>query len=414
MSYRRLCASCAAGLVFLAHIGCGHAPPSGLAPPAVVVQVQQPLVKQITDYDPYTGRTSAVKTVEVRGRAKGHLLNVNFEDGAYVHGTEELRSAVVGACGLMVSGLGNGPLLAAATLYPGRGSVDLLFQIDPRPAKAALDQADAQLAAAEAALKLANAELARTRSLVPKGAASREELDVVTGKQAVSAAEVLKAKANLESAALDLAYTRVYAPISGRISKALVKEGNLIGPETLLTTIVSVDPIYVEFPVDERALLRYARRKADGKEDNPENLKAQRVPVELTLADDLRYPYPGILDFADNQVNPNTGTILARAVFPDPQRTLVPGLFARVRIPISDPYKALLITERAIGTDQGLKYVLIVNDQGIVKRRDVKLGTLHNGLRVVEEGLTADDWVIVNGMQRARVDSKVEVTREPR
>jgi multidrug efflux system membrane fusion protein len=414
MNPRRLSTCCAAlSLLVAVAAGCNQGPSTGLAPPAVVVQVAQPIVEKITDYDMYTGRTSAVKTVEVRARARGHLQTVYFQDGAFVQGPEEMRNQVVATCGVLAAPLAPRSLLAASGLYPGRGDTTLLFLIDPRPYQAALDQAKAQLVSAEANYKEAKAVEVRTNKLVTTGASTREQVDVDAGKAAVAAADVLKAKANLESARLDLDYTRVTAPITGRISKALVREGNLIAPETLLTTIVTVDPIFVDFPVDERALIRYIRKNLDekGKQAPPERIREERVPVFLTVGDDMKYPHPGVLDFADNQLSATTGTILARAIFPNPERMLVANMFARVRIPVSDPYRALLVNERAINTDQGRKYVLVVNDQGIVKRREVTLGTLHSGLRVIEDGVKAGEWVIVNGVQRAREDAKVEVNR---
>lgn len=361
--------------------GCGRtdSPPDGGGAPTV--HVSQPLVREITDYDSFTGRVVAVKTEDVRSRVRGHLVRVAIQDGQIV--------------------------------TPG----ELLFEIDPRPYKAALDKAEAQQAAAEASLKLANAELARARQLLTKGAASREELDVKTGTQAVAAADVLKAKAAVEEAKLDLGYTQIRATTGGRVSKAYVTEGNLVnagGGETLLTTIVSIDPIYVEFPVDERTKLHYAVLIAKEKGvDDPEKVREAKIPVEAALADDLGYRYRGTLDFIDNRVNPATGTVMARGAFPNKERILTPGLYARVRIPASDPYKALLVTERAVGTDQGLKYVYVINNTNIAERRDVKLGTLHDGLRVIQEGLKPSDWVVVRGVQHVRIDEKVTPQRVP-
>jgi RND family efflux transporter MFP subunit len=266
----------------------------------------------------------------------------------------------------------------------------------------------------EANLKLANSELARAKKLFAQSAISREELDVITNKQAVASSDIVKAKAAIKQAGVDLERTRIYAPISGRISNTKVTKGNTIkAADKVLTTIVSVDPIYVEFSVDERSLLRYAHDAVrwTGR-TSLENLKALNIPVELALSDDQGFQFKdGKLDFVDNRVNPKTGTMLVRAVFPNATRILTPGLYAKVRIKASEPYRALLINERAIGTDQGLKYVYVVNNKKIVERRDVTLGSFADGLRVVSQGLKPDDWVIVNGTQRVRPD--IEVKGDP-
>jgi RND family efflux transporter MFP subunit len=201
------------------------------------------------------------------------------------------------------------------------------------------------------------------------------------------------------------------APITGKIGRALVDVGNLVnsgGGDTLLTTITSVDPIYVYFNVDERALLRYRREFRKTKEEQKESLKDLKVPVEVALEGEEGFPHKGVLDFAENRVDPSTGTIQVRGVLPNPNRILDAGMRARIRIPVSQPYKALLITDRAIGTDQGLKYVYVVDSDNLAKRRDVQLGRLWDGLRVIEKGLEPGDQVIVNGIQSVRPEMKVD------
>jgi RND family efflux transporter MFP subunit len=355
--------------------GCTSPPPvAETGPPEVTVS--RPVQREVADYDDYTGRVEPLQTIEVRARIRGHLVKVAFQDGAEVN----------------------------------KG--DLLFEIDPRPYQAALEQAKADEVAAQARSTLANAEYLRTRSLVSKAAASREELDVAIGKRDVAAADVGKAKAAVDRAKLDLEYTQVTAPVHGRISRTAVSVGNLInagGGETLLTTIVSVDPMYVYFDVDERSLLRYLSDDggARGKREDAGHIKDLKIPVWLGLANQEGYPRKGVIDFADNQVDPRTGTIRVRGVFPNTDRVLVPGMFARVRIQASDPYKALLITDRAVGTNQGQKYVYVVDKDNKVAERPIKLGAAEGELRVVREGLGPDDWVVVKGMQRVREGMEV-------
>jgi RND family efflux transporter MFP subunit len=363
-------------------LGCGPTTPPVAETPPPPVTVSQPLVREVIDQDDYEGRIAAVENVEVRARVRGHLMKVNFEAGQMVKAGEPL------------------------------------YQIDTRPYQAALDAAQARLAAADAALELATKEYRRAASLLQSRAASREEVDVWTGKQAVAKAERLKAQADVEQAQLDLDFTKVTAPIQGKVSRTQVDQGNLVnagGGETLLTTIVSVDPMYVYFDVDERALLRYREHFRKGPtEIGPEpSVKDLKIPVYVALEGEEGYPHQGVIDFADNRVNPSTGTIQVRGVLPNPKRILDAGMRARVRVPVSDPHKALLVTERAIGTDQGRKFVYIVNGENVVERRgEIKLGRLSDGLQVVE-GLKPDDWVIVNGIQRVRDGAKVDPKRIP-
>ncbi len=364
--------------------GCESSAPAVAGTPPPPVTVSQPVAREVIDYDDYEGRIGAVESVEVRARVRGHLVKVNFQDGQMVK--------------------------------PG----ELLFEIDPRPYQAELDAAQAQVAGAEAALTLATKEYQRAASLLRSNAASREEVDVWVGKQAVAKAEKLKAEAAVERAKLDMDFTKVTAPIGGKISRTQVTVGNLInasGGETLLTTIVTVNPMYVYFDVPERALLRYRRdysKAIAGPGGAPVPLKELKVPVEVGLEDEQGYPQRGVLDFAENKVNPSTGTIQARGVLPNAQGKLDAGMRARVRVPAaSEARKALLVTERAVGTDQGRRFLYVVNDQNVVERRDVTLGRVTDGLQVVDAGLKPDDWVIVNGIQRVRDAIKVDPKRQP-
>jgi RND family efflux transporter MFP subunit len=295
---------------------------------------------------------------------------------------------------------------------------DVLYEIDPRPAKASLDAAKAQEKAADAALQFARAEYNRTRVLLPSGASTREELETWIAKQAIAKGDLLKAQASVEQAQLDLDCCKITAPISGRISRTQVDIGNLVntgGGESLLTTIVSVDPIYVYFNVDERAFIRYRKSHQAQAKPNGElpPVKDLQVPVYVALEGDEDYPHKGVIDFADNRVNPSTGTLEVRGELSNAKRLFEDGMRARVRIPVTDPYKSLLITDRAIGSDQGRKFLYVVNSENVVERRDVVPGRLNDGLLVILEGLNPDDWVIVNGIQRVRDGMTVQPQRKP-
>jgi RND family efflux transporter MFP subunit len=362
--------------------GCESAVPIANTPPPPVT-VSQPVVREITDFDDYEGRIAAVDTNEVRARVRGHLTKVNFQAGQIVK------------------------------------AGDLLYEIDPRPYQAVLDSAKAQEKSADASLALAKAEYNRTRQLVSQNAASRQDLDVWTAKQTVASADLLKAQAAVAEAQLDLDFTKITAPFSGKISRTQVDPGNLVnagGGETLLTTIASVDPMYVYFDVDERALLRYRkdpRYAKPGTDESRMPIKDLKIPVYVGLEGEEGYPHHGMIDFADNKVNPSTGTIQVRGVIPNPKGLLEAGMRARVRIPVSDPHKVLMVTERAVANDQGQKLLYLVNAQNVVERRDVKLGRVEDTLQVIREGLSPEDWVIVNGIQRVREEMKVEPERRP-
>ncbi len=363
-------------------IGCGSpAPPVAETPPPPVT-VSRPVVQKVTDHDDYEGRIGAAEKVEIRARARGHLFKVHFKDGQMVK----------------------------------KG--DLLYEIDPRQHEATLKSAEAQEAAAQGALDFAKAEINRVKTLLRTRAGTQEELETWVAKQGIAQGDLLKAKSAVTQSKLDLEFTRVTAPIDGKISRTLVDVGNLVnagGGETLLTTLVSVDPMYVYFNVDERSLLRYRkdfRKQKDGDGVEPP-IKELKIPVFVALEGEEGYPHKGVIDFADNRVNPSTGTIQVRGVLSNAKRTFDDGMRARVRVPVSDPYKALMITERAIGTEQGRKFVYVVNDQNVAERRDVTLDRVVDGLQVIRDGLKPDDWVIVNGIQRVRDGMKVEPRKGP-
>ncbi|MEW6251129.1 MAG: efflux RND transporter periplasmic adaptor subunit [Planctomycetota bacterium] len=339
------------------------------APPPPEVTVSQTVSREITDAGTFTGRTEAVETVDVRARVTGYLTEVKFTDGQVVN----------------------------------KG--DLLFQIDPRPFDAALENAKGQKAQWEAKLARGKADVERYEKLVPTGAATAQDLDKARADVGEAVAAIQSAEAAIDRAELDLEFARITAPISGRISRAQITAGNLVrGDNELLTTIVALDPIYVYFDVSERDLLQFqARGRAARTSATQPDVRALKIPVQLGLASEPGYPHEGVLDFADNRVNPATGTIRVRGTFDNSQRIFSPGLFARVRVPISDPYQAVLVAERAIGIDQGVRYVLTLDDKNVVKQQFVELGPLQDdGLRVITSGLKPEDWVVVNGLQRAR------------
>jgi RND family efflux transporter MFP subunit len=341
------------------------------------VTVSQPVVRELIEWDEYTGRLEAVDSVEVRARVSGYLESIRFKDGQILK----------------------------------KG--DLLFVIDPRPYQAELDGAEAELKLAQARLELAKNNLARAKRLLSAGIISEEEADTRSSDERVAQATVEQSEASVEATKLNVEYTQVTAPISGRISRKLVTEGNLINGGTggtLLTTIVSLDPIYCYAEADEQSYLKYTRLAQEGKRPSSRQV---RNPAYLALADETGFPHKGYVDFVDNQLDPNTGTIRGRGIFPNPDLTLTPGLFARIRIPGSGKYEAILIPDEAIGSDQSQRFVMIVNNQNTTEYRKVVLGPIVNGLRIIREGLKPEDWVIVKGLQRvARPGVKIDPQRE--
>jgi RND family efflux transporter MFP subunit len=353
----------------LALPGCSkQAPAAAKAAPTVVV-VSNPVARKVTDYAVFTGRTEAVKSVEIRARVDGYLIRMPFQEGADVK----------------------------------KG--DLLFQIDPRPYQATYDQAAAQVALCKARLTQADADFARTVELgKTPGAISKQDVDRFAALKGEAAAQLAAAEATAASAQLNLEFTNVVSPIDGMVSRYYVTEGNLVqsgqmGNGTLLTKVVSIDPMYVVFYVDEQTLL-YARRLI--REGKAKSARDSEIPIQLGLSDSDAFPYRGVINFVDNQIDTKTGTLLVRGAFPNKDRILSPGLMARVRVPIGEPHDALLVTERAIDTDQGQKILYVVNAKNEVMSRPIRMGALHSGLRVIESGINPDDRVIVNGLQRVR------------
>jgi multidrug efflux system membrane fusion protein len=335
--------------------------PTAAAPPPPPVTVAKPVVKEVVERDEFTGRFEATAWVDVRARVAGYLASVDFKDGAVVK------------------------------------EGDLLFVIDRRPFQAALAQADATLVSARARLEFARQELERVERLTRSGNAPERQLDERRQQFLSAQADVNGAQAAQTQARLDLGFTEIRAPISGRISRKLVTEGNLIrANETLLTTIAALDPIYFYFDVDERSYLAYERMSRNG--SGPQT----GYEIAVALADEPEPIHKGVVDFIDNRIDPATGTMRGRAVLENKDLFLTPGLFGRISIPGSNRYKAVLVPDEAIGSDLDRRFVYVVAQDGTVSQKVVRPGPRYDGYRIVRTGLTGDETIIVNGTQRAR------------
>ncbi|MCC2616383.1 efflux RND transporter periplasmic adaptor subunit [Aestuariibacter halophilus] len=331
---------------------------------APTVDVATVIEERLTEWDSYTGRLQAPQTVELRPRVSGYIDFTNFEEGALVKQGEPL------------------------------------FFIDNRPFKAQVKRLEADLARAESELALAKRDHERAVTLAKTNAIATETLDARASRREQAKASVSALQAQLDIAKLNLSYTHVKAPISGRVSRAIVTQGNYVtAGDTVLTTIVSTDEVYAYFDADEASYLKYAELAKAAQHDD---LRDGASTVFMGLVNNQDYPYQGNIDFIDNRVNPQTGTIRVRAVFNNQDGQLLPGLFARLRVTGSASYTGILINERAIGTDLNNKFVLVVDDSNTVQYRAVTLGEKVHGLRIIESGLNAGDTIVVNGLQRVR------------
>jgi RND family efflux transporter MFP subunit len=338
------------------------------------VTVSRPLEKPVTDYLELTGNTQAVDQVELQARIEGFLTSIHFKDGDFVR----------------------------------KG--DLLFVIEQAQYQAKLREAEGRVAATEALLQRSQEEYDRQLYLFKENATAKSEVERWKAQRDAAQASVEEAKANLELAKINLGYTRVMAPFDGRMDRHLVDPGNLVGAgkPTPLAYITRLDPIYAYFSVNERDLIRIMKKgRSEGKP-----VAQVTLPVYLGIAGEEGYPHEGRFDFASSTVDPNTGTLLLRGIFGNPRigaaaPRLLAGMFARIRIPVDVRDRALLVSERALGVDQGGRYLLVVSDQNVVEQRSVKVGALIEGMRVIEEGLKGDEWVVVDGIQRARPGAKI-------
>lgn len=361
----------------LALTGCNRSEAQTAAPPPPAVTVAPVEHQQIVEWEEFTGRTEPVESVEIRPRVSGYIQDVKFQSGQLVK----------------------------------KG--DVLFTIDPRWHQAAFAKAQADADRAKVQLENAKREADRTAQLLANKAISTEEADSRIARFQEANAALLAAEAARDFAKLDLEYTEVRAPIDGRVSRALLTEGNYVsgvaGNTTVLTTLVSVDPVYVYADIDEETLLKFNSLALSKKLETDAN---GHVPVELQLADESDFSHRGYVESFDNRLDPNTGSILLRAVFQNEDGRIVPGLFARIRIPLSDRHNALLIGERAVGTDQSQQYVLTLTETNTVAYQSVKLGPVIDGKRVVRSGLRGDEKIVVNGLQRVRSGMAVTPQQE--
>lgn len=390
MPFRLLPLRGAALLVAAAAVGCQGAKPPPPAPPPPKVSVAHPVVRTLSDYGEYTGYTDAIQRVEIRPQVKGRVLKVHVKEGTEI--------------------------TAGTPLYDIDPSEYMVARDD---AKAALDRAVADQKRAAAERDRADASLARLSRLGTDRGVSQEELDQATANARTTAAAVgqadaaiEQAKAKLARAELDLGYTKIVAPISGRVSRTLVTEGNLVGYDqpTQLTVMVDVDPIYVYFDVPERDAIKFER---EAKANNRPLWSAGKIPLEVGVETEDGYPHKGVINFRDPRFEPGTGTIRLRGIVANDARTLSSGMFARVRFPLGPPRDRLMVPSAAVLSDQRGRYVLVVNKDNVAEYRAVTLGPRVDPMVAVEEGLKADDWVIVNGVQKARPKTAVAPDRQP-
>lgn len=349
--------------IFIAVAGCSSRGESQAAPPVPEVTVATPLTGEVVDWDDFVGRFEAPEKVDVKPRVSGYLVRTHFRDGQFVR----------------------------------RGQ--LLFTIDARPAQAQLDQARAQLVRAQAQATNARTELARSRSLAAQRAASVEEVEQRQAAMRSANADVSAAQATLRARQLDIGFTRVTAPISGQVSQRLVDPGNAVtADQTVLTTVVSTNPLHFSFDGSEALLLRFQRQDSS----------RIGAPVRIKLQDEAQYVHSGRLDFVDNVLNAGSGTIRGRAIVPNPDGFLKPGMMGRLRLASSAPYPALMVPDTAIATDAARRVVYVVDKSNTVVVRPVQLGPLNGSLRVIRSGLGPQDQVIIGGIQRAMPGSKVK------
>lgn len=365
-----------AALLLLAACQPKAAAPAAAAAPTVTGA--RPMVQKLVEWKEYTGRIDSNEDVEIRARVSGYLQSVHFTEGQQVE------------------------------------SGDLLFTIDQRPFQAEVARAEASLSQARAAANFARSNLERGRTLISGNAISKEELDQRTSLSEQAEANVLAAEAALRTAELNLSFTEIRSPIGGIAGEHRVNKGNLINggsaDSTLLTTVVPQNPIYVYFELDEASQLANLRRQFKGELPGR---AAGGLPVELQLADESGFPHKGVIDFIDNRLNNSTATLRVRGRFDNAGGLLAPGLFARVRVPASSEYEALLIPDASVGTAQSVKYVWVVDSGSQARQQEIILGPLHEGRRIVRSGLNPEDTIVVQGIQFVRPGAPLNVAMEP-
>ena len=370
------------GMALCLNAGCGQSENKYVPPPPPEVTVSQPVKKAVVEYIDLTGNTQSIEQVALVGRVEGYLNSINFKDGDIVK----------------------------------KG--DLLFVIEPPPYEAKVKQAEANLAMAQATLVRSTLEYNRQLQLIKQNATAQSTVEQWQAQRDADEATVQQNKANLDVARINLSYTQVRAPFTGRIDRHLVDVGNLVGSgqATQLAMIYRLDPIYAYFSINERDLVRIMERERERSKDKPSK-QDEDTPVYLAIEKEEGYPHEGRLDFAATALDPGTGTLLMRGIFSNPivpggVPSLIPGMFVRIRIPVHVRKHGLLVSERALGVDQGGRYLLVVNAQNVVEQRTVTVGQLEDGMRVIKQGLQGDEWVVVNGIQRTRPGATVKPVRE--
>jgi RND family efflux transporter MFP subunit len=366
-------------------VGCEKPQEKAAAPPPKVT-VGRPVERELLDQADFNGWLRASATVEVRARVRGHIQKIHFQDGDLV------------------------------------AKDQLLFELDPRPFEVQVEQAIAQGKAFDAQKVAAEKDVVRYQALVKENAASKQQLEQAIAEAASYDAQINAKAAEVRQYQLDLEFSRITAPIAGRIGRAMLSEGNLVnagGSDPLLTTIVALDPMHVYFSVDERFVQATMRARRQAAANSPDTLRERKTPLRFGMDTDVGFPHEGLLDFADNQIDPKTGTIEVRGVADNREGKFVPGSRARVRVPVGEPYPAVLVPDAAILSDQDKRYLLVVDDKNLVSRRDITPGRLlDDGMRVIlpgtnkDAGITTGDQIIVLGLQRARINYPVDPVQE--
>jgi RND family efflux transporter MFP subunit len=361
----------AASAFFLS--GCTGKTPEQRKPEKQAVSISEVRAIAGVDYEDFTGRVEAIESVEVKARATGYLDDVKFKDG------EDVKKGAV------------------------------LFKIDDRTYKTDLARAEGEVSRLQASLDRYNSELARARRLRVGDAMSREEYEKSVAQKEETAAALDSAKAQVKRMKLNVDFCTVESPIDGQVSRTLITKGNLVTQDqTTLTSIVSIAPIYVYFDVEERTVLRIHQKMLDKK---LKTYREARMPVFVGTQIETGFPHEGFIDFVDNKLDTSTGTLRVRGQFPNKDHVLSPGISVRVRVPLGEKQKSMLVADTAVGTDQGEKFLFVVNDKNVVEQRPVRLGPLRDKMRVVESGVKPGEWIVVRGLQRIRPGDVVEPTR---